>query len=80
MRVVPALDELEEGQLGFGLRLKAPPAQQLAFEVAKKLSHIALSSSRRPSPLRAAAGFLAAQPEGDGRVPGSLDASSASSA
>ena len=32
MRVVPALDELEEGQLGFGLRLKAPPAQQLAFE------------------------------------------------
>lgn len=32
MRIVPALDELEGGQLGFGLRLKAPPVQQLAFE------------------------------------------------
>lgn len=35
MRVVPALDELEDGHLGFGLRLKAPPGQQFALQAGK---------------------------------------------
>ncbi len=42
-RVVPALDVGEEREPRFGLGLPAAPIDQLAFEVAKKLSAIALS-------------------------------------
>jgi hypothetical protein len=32
MRVVPALDELEDGHLGLGLDAEAAPIEELAFE------------------------------------------------
>ena len=32
MRVVPALDPLEHGELGFGLSLEAPSIEQFALE------------------------------------------------
>jgi hypothetical protein len=33
--IVPALDELEDGNVGFGLGAVLPPVEQLAFELAK---------------------------------------------
>jgi hypothetical protein len=42
-RVIEALDEFKDGQARFGVRLEATPIKQLAFEVAKKLSAMALS-------------------------------------
>lgn len=59
MRVVPALDELEDGHLRLGLALEAPTIQQLAFGVAKKLSHMALSKQSPTDPM-------------EGRTPASL--------
>ncbi len=36
MRVVPALDKLEDGHLGFGLSLEALAVEQFAFEGGKE--------------------------------------------
>jgi len=51
MRVVPGLDEVEGGHLGFGLGLEATAVQQLASNVAKKPSHIALSKQSPTEPM-----------------------------
>jgi hypothetical protein len=42
-RIVEALDEGEHGASRLGLRLEPAAIEQFAFEVAKKLSHMALS-------------------------------------
>jgi hypothetical protein len=42
-RVVEAFDELKDGHPRLAVRSETAPIDQLAFEVAKKLSHIALS-------------------------------------
>jgi len=43
VRVVPALDEVEDGPTGFGLGREVAAVKQLTSRVAKKLSHRALS-------------------------------------
>ena len=58
-RIVEGFDELEDSHSLLALRSEATPIDQLAFSVAKKLSHIALSYASPTEPV-------------DGRPPASL--------
>ena len=51
MRVVPAFNELEHCHAGLDLALEPAAGRQLAFQVAKKLSHIALSKQSPTEPI-----------------------------
>ena len=51
MRVIPPLDELEDCNACFDLSFEAAAVEQFAFEVAKKLSHIALSKQSPTEPI-----------------------------
>ena len=51
MRVVPALDEVEDREARGGLRPEAPALEQLALERREKLSHIALSKQSPTLPI-----------------------------
>jgi hypothetical protein len=58
-RVVPALNEVEDGHTGLSLVPETGAIEQLAFKRAKKLSHIALSYASPTLPI-------------DGRTPACL--------
>jgi hypothetical protein len=51
MRVVPALEKFENAEAGLLRSLEAMTFQQLAFRVAKKLSHRALSKQSPTDPI-----------------------------
>ena len=72
-RIVPALDELEDGHAGLRLGLELPPIEQLALQGGEEaLAHrIVVGIANRPH-RRPDAGFLAAQAEGDRGVLRSL--------
>ncbi len=71
-RIVPALDELEDGHASLGLGLELPPVEESRTPVAKKLSHKALSSVADRAHRRPCACLFASKPEGDGGVLRSL--------
>ena len=51
MRIVPALDEVEDRHPRVDLGFESTAFEQLAFQVAKKLSHMALSKQSPTEPI-----------------------------
>ena len=69
VRIVPGLDEAENGHARFGLRLEAAARQKFAFERCEEaFAHRVVVTIRNRSHRRANIGFLAAQSERKRRV------------
>ena len=66
LRVVPAFDEIEHGDLGLGLGLEATPIEQLALESGKEaLGHRVVEAIAHRAHRGTHAHFLATQAEGN---------------
>ena len=75
--IVPAFDELEAGNAGFGLGFELSPVEQFAFERGEEaLAHGVVVAIADRAHRRAHAHFLAPEAEGHGCVLGGFNRSS----